>query len=82
MCRAGIISGRKLERCEFRSIALDAESGSPPPNKALELTPNSLAQSIRGSVLAASVGAMALAVSAVGPQLSAQFVGRREASVE
>ncbi len=30
MCRAGIISGRELERCELRSIALDAESGSPP----------------------------------------------------
>jgi hypothetical protein len=49
-----------------RSIAHDAESGSPPPNRALQLTPNSLAQSIRGTVLAASVRAVALAVSAVG----------------
>ena len=66
MCRAGIVSGRKLERCELHSIALDAESGFPPPNKALQLTPNNLAQSIRGTVLAASVRAVALAVSAVG----------------
>ncbi len=66
MCRAGKISGRKLEGCALRSIALDAESGSPPPNKALQPKPNSVAQSIRCTVLAASVRAVALAVSAVG----------------
>ena len=50
MCKARIISGRKLERCELRSVALDAESGSPPPNKRLQLTLNSSLQSTSGRV--------------------------------
>jgi len=37
----------------------------PPSNKALQLTPNSAALSIRGSILAAGVSALALTVSAV-----------------
>jgi hypothetical protein len=56
-----------VERCKIRRLSSRVSSETmTPPNKALQLTPNSAVQSRRGTVLAAGASAPALAVSAVG----------------